>query len=318
MLELFSLACCEGISFRELTVEMLMIRLLKSLKLVILFFLPFNLLAQVKVLDSLTQLPIVGVTIAIDQRNASQITDEQGGFDLKMLNLNSDQSITFTSIGYQKKVLTAKNLLETTIVYLSPVTYALNEVNIKARKYRKHLVGGGMSLLHGSNSYGGYAYEEARYFPNEYNEGSKIVAVQYFVIKKQSFQKVTNVDLSNAFGVGIYEANADGSPGAPLLKDALVVMAKEHAKWFEVNLEQYDLPMPKYGFVVSFMVFPAAFYKAKDTKVNHTNFVAPVLAIKTYLRKSPDSWRKGLYPKSVWKRDTFSHFGIRAMVAEAK
>ncbi len=293
-------------------------RLLKPLKFIILFFLPLNLLAQVKVLDSLTKLPIVGVTIAVDQGNAVQITDDQGMFDFRKLNLKNDQSITFTSIGYQKKVCLAKNLLEATIIYLNPVTYALNEINIKARKYRKHLVGGGMSLLHGSNSYGDYAYEEARYFPNEYSEGSKIIAVQYFVVKKQSFQKVTNVDLSNAFGVGVYEANADGSPGAPLLKDALVVIAKEHAKWFEVNLEQYNLPMPKYGFVVSFIVFPAAFYKVNESKVNHTNFVAPVLAIKTYLRKSNDSWKKGLYPKSVWRRDTFSHFGIRAMVAEAK
>ena len=86
-----------------------------------------------------------------------------------------------------------------------------------------------------------------------------------------------------------------------LLLDALVVIAKKHADWFEVNLEQYNLPVPKYGFVVSF----------KD-------FVAPVLAIKTYLKKSTDSWERGLYNKNVWRKDTFSHFGIRARVAEAK
>ena len=122
---------------------------------------------------------------------------------------------------------------------------------------------------------------------------------------------------SNAFGVGVYEANEDGSPGKPLLQDVLVVMAKEHAKWFEVNLEQYNLPMPKHGFVVGFKVFPASFYGVKNTS-NHESFVAPVLAIKTYLKKSYDSWRRGLYTNSKWTKETFSHFGIRAMIAEAK
>ena len=175
-----------------------------------------------------------------------------------------------------------------------------------------------MSLLHGSNSYGSYAYEEARFFANEYKEKSKILAVQYFVIKKQSFQKKTNVDLSNAFGVRIYEANADGSPGKPILLDPLVVMAKKSGKWFNVNLKQYNIQVPKHGFVISYEIFSASFYGVKPDRVNFENFVAPVLAIKTYLRKSSDSWRKLSFPNLKWTRDERSHFAIRAMVAEAK
>jgi hypothetical protein len=287
-------------------------------KQLIFFVLPLSSLAQVKVIDSVTRLPVQAATISIDNINAIQITDDFGVFNLTSLNLTQEKSITISSIGYLKKVVLAKNLRAVDSIFLSPITYALKEVSVSSRKYRMHLIGGPMSLLHGSNSYVGYSFEEARFFPNEYGEHSKIVGVQYFVVKKQSFQKKTKVDLSNAFGVGLYEANADGSPGKPLLTEALVVMAKEHAKWFKVDLTQYNLLMPKYGFVVSFKVFAASFYGVKDKSIAYKDFVAPVLAIKTYLRKSDDSWRKNFYTNGKWSRDKHSHYGIRAMVAVTK
>ena len=289
----------------------------KLAKILVLLVVPINLLAQIKVIDSLSKLPLAGITISIDNINAVQITDDFGLIDLKKLNLESDKSIILTSIGYEKKIIKIKNLLDKEVILLQPVTYSLNEVSISSRKFKNHLVGGGMSLLHGSNS-GSYDKEEARFFPNEYNSNSKIIAVQYFVVKKDSFQKITHVNFINAFGVGIYEANKDGSPGKPLLLDALVVTAKKHADWFEVNLEQYNLPVPKYGFVVSFKVFSESFYGVTKNSYSYKDFVAPVLAIKTYLKKSTDSWERRLYNKNVWRKDTFSHFGIRARVAEAK
>lgn len=280
-------------------------------------FLPLQINAQIKVIDSLTKLPLQGVTLTVDNSTVVQITNEVGEFDVTAIKTGT--LLAFTSIGYQKRTIALNKISAVDSIFLTPVTYQLNEVSIGKKRYRNHLTGGKMSLFYGSNSYAGYSYEEARFFPNDnYNKGSKIIAVQYFVIKKQSFQKKFNVNLSNAFGVGVYEANADGSPGKPILLDALVVMAKAHAQWFEVNLEQYNLEMPKYGFVVGFKVFSALFYGVKDAKVNSDNFVAPTLAIKTYLKKSHDSWTRGLYAKSTWRRETFSHFGIRAMVAEAK
>ncbi len=294
---------------------------MKPLRLVVYLFLitaPLNLLAQIKVVDSLTKLPIIGVTISIANSNTVQITDEFGVIDLKKLNLTDDKSIILTSIGYEKKVVSSNYLAQNEVIFLNQVTYTLNEVRISAKNYRNHLVGGGMSLLHGSNSYGSYAYEEARFFANEYKEKSKILAVQYFVIKKQSFQKKTNVDLSNAFGVRIYEANVDGSPGKPLLVDPLVVTAKDHGKWFNVNLEQYDIEVPKYGFIIGYEIFSASFYGAKSNRVSAENFIAPVLAIKTFIRKSSDSWRRYRFTNSKWTRDPHSHFAIRAMVAEPK
>lgn len=289
----------------------------KFVKILIFTVLPINLYAQIKVIDSLSKLPLAGITVSIDNINAVQITDNFGLIDLKTLNLESDQSILLTSIGYEKKTLKVKNLLDNDVILLKPITYSLNEVSISSRKFKNHLVGGGMTLFHGSNS-GVYAKEEARFFPNEYNANSKIIAVQYFVIKKDSFQKITHVNFSNAFGVGIYEANEDGSPGKPLLLEPLVVTAKEHAKWFEVNLEQYNLQMPKYGFVVSFKIFSASFYGVKKNSFNYKDFEAPSVAVKTIIKKSTDSWQRGKYSKNIWTKDTFSHFGIRAMVAEAK
>lgn len=282
------------------------------------FNLSFKANSQIKIVDSLSKQPIVGATISIIDEGPTKITDHYGNFDFQGLSLDDDRSIAISSLGYSKLVLKFKKAKMNDTLYLKPAIYLLNEVSISTKKYSKHLVGGGMTLLHGDNHYGSYGYEEARFFPNDYKQESKIIAVQYFVVTKQPFQKKTKVDLNNAFGVGVYEANPDGSPGKPLLTEEVLVKADKHAKWVVVNLEQYNLPMPKYGFVVGFKILPASFYGQKNGFVKVEDFVAPLLAIKTYIKKSDDSWRRSLLRQQKWIKETHSHFGIRAMVAEAK
>ncbi|WP_113638164.1 hypothetical protein [Nubsella zeaxanthinifaciens] len=98
----------------------------------------------------------------------------------------------------------------------------------------------------------------------------------------------------------------------------LLVKAEKHAEWVVVNLEQYHLPVPEYGFVVGFKIFPASFYGQKNGFVKSEDMVTPKLAIKTYLRKSNDAWRRNLIRNSRWQKEDRSHFGIRAMIAEPK
>ncbi|MDQ8005080.1 MAG: carboxypeptidase-like regulatory domain-containing protein [Pedobacter sp.] len=294
---------------------------MKNLNIIYLLFLvglSFKAKSQIKIVDSLTKQPIVGATISIIDESPIKITDQYGNFDFQDLGLDDNRWIAISSLGYSKLVLQVKKAKISDTLRLKPAIYQLNEVSISTKKYSKHLVGGGMTLLHGDNHWGGYGYEEARFFPNDYKKDSKILAVQYFVVTKQPFQKKTKVDLNNAFGVGIYEANADGSPGKPLLTEEILVKAEKHAKWVTVNLEQYNLPMPKYGFVVGFKIFPASFYGEKNGFVKVEDFVAPLLAIKTYIKKSEDSWHRSLFKHHKWTKETHSHFGIRAMVAEAK
>lgn len=286
--------------------------------LLLFFSLTFKANSQIKIVDSLSRQPIVGATISIVDEGPIKITDQYGNFDLQGLSLDDDRWIAISSLGYSKLVLQFKKAKMNNTLHLRPAIYQLNEVSISSKKYSKHLIGGGMTLLHGDNHWGGYGYEEARFFPNDYKKDSKIIAVQYFVVTKQPFQRKTNVDLNNAFGVGVYEANPDGSPGKPLLTEDVLVKAEKHAKWVTVNLEQYNLPMPKYGFVVGFKIFPASFYGQKNGFVKVEDFVAPLLAIKTYIKKSNDSWRRSLIRQQKWIKETHSHFGIRTMVAEAK
>ncbi|MGE6218228.1 hypothetical protein ACQKCH_00275 [Nubsella zeaxanthinifaciens] len=282
------------------------------------FLFPFSSFAQIFVLDAASKLPIVNATISDGDQNVLKITDERGTFDLDEVKISQPKKLIITSIAYQKRNVDIGSLKNIDSIYLTPVVYDLKEVSITSKKYRKHLVGGGMTLMHGDNHYGTYGYEEARFFPNEYDKDSEIIAVQYFVVVKQPFQKKTKVDLNNVFGISVYEANADGSPGKPLLTEDILVKAEKHAEWVVVNLEQYHLPVPEYGFVVGFKIFPASFYVQKNGFVKSEDMVTPKLAIKTYLRKSNDAWRRNLIRNSRWQKEDRSHFGIRAMIAEPK
>jgi len=82
---------------------------------------PFCLFAQSQVLDSITKLPLVGITITASQTDMVQITDEKGFFDVAKLHLTADKLVALTAIGYQRKAVTMKHLTKGGAILLKPV-----------------------------------------------------------------------------------------------------------------------------------------------------------------------------------------------------
>jgi hypothetical protein len=85
-----------------------------------------------KVLSSETNSGIGFVNIGIVGKNVGTVSDESGNFIIWLDSIYNNDSLRFSMIGYKSKSLLVGNFKENTLkeVYLIPILYSLQEVNI--------------------------------------------------------------------------------------------------------------------------------------------------------------------------------------------
>lgn len=88
-----------------------------------------------EVRDSANKDPLAFTTLTVDGSNISTITNSNGEFLLKVLNKMMDGMLTITSLGYQSKTITLKDLNgENIIILMDESVTTLSEIKIKAPK----------------------------------------------------------------------------------------------------------------------------------------------------------------------------------------
>jgi hypothetical protein len=105
-----------------------------------------NLLSQSrkgKILSSETKSGIGYVNIAIAGKNTGTVSDGNGNFILDHLNVDENDSIRFSMIGYKSRLLSADQFSYDSIntVYLDPMIYSIREVKIKYHRLREVTLG---------------------------------------------------------------------------------------------------------------------------------------------------------------------------------
>ncbi len=81
-----------------------------------------------KVLDALSEAPVPWTNIGLSDGTSGTVSDEQGAFSLLIQQLND--TVVFSSIGYQTPRLTGRELLTKPQVRLTPATYSLPVVEV--------------------------------------------------------------------------------------------------------------------------------------------------------------------------------------------
>jgi hypothetical protein len=110
------------------------------------FFIPVFSSAQHlrKIIDSATGAPISFATVKVLNQPRGVIASENGVFDL---HLDPADSILISSVGFQEKIITAKEIKDS--ILLSPKFKTLAEITVKDKKYlRTVYLGKGVPVLH--------------------------------------------------------------------------------------------------------------------------------------------------------------------------
>ncbi|WP_299130498.1 hypothetical protein [uncultured Winogradskyella sp.] len=227
--------------------------------LLLLLFCPF-VNAQVTVLDSITKYPVSYATISFGNGQGLFADDEGQFYFTKTLYPDVD-SLFISALGFKNLKVSTKNLSNQLL--MQPQVDELDEVVIDIKPNRKFKVEKLKPYLD-DDYYNCWlptiASEIAVYFQKTSNKDQILTSVMFPIAlesKDWKKRKRSNSDkkkFSTLFKVNFY-ANNNGIPGNPLTYETIVFRATEtDGDFHKLNVEEFDLNIPKAGFFVSIQV----------------------------------------------------------------
>ncbi len=184
------------------------------------------------VLDASTKVPIPYVNIGVQKESLGTVSDNEGQFSLK--NIATEKVLTFSSIGYESLDLKVGEMSENASVELSPVTYEIGSIEVKATRFNGEEKRFGLQNKTRGPS---VAYGNPQL-------GTEIGAL--IGIDKPTYIKSANFVLNHAKGdslllrLKIYDYK-DGVIGENLLTENILIQEKQRKGVISVDMRPYNL-----------------------------------------------------------------------------
>ena len=229
---------------------------------VVLIVFVFNLsTSQTYIKDSETNYPVSYATISFGNGNGL-FADDEGLFIFNKKLYPDIDSLYISALGYKQLVIATTNLPKD--IKLIPDVNELDEVviNVKnKKKFKKEELKPYLDDDYYKCWLPTIESEIAVFFPNTDDRLKQLKSVKFPIAlesrdwKKRKRANSDKRSFSTLFKVQFYEANEQGLPGDVITYETIVFRATEKdGDYHELNVENYDLYMPKNGFFVSIQV----------------------------------------------------------------
>ena len=209
-------------------------KLLKSILVVLLFgnFAFAQIVIEGTILDATTKIPIPYVNIGVLNSSTGTVSNSQGVFQLQLKSI--DHQIAFSSIGYERFEINAKDLEQNNTIELVKKDYLIEEIKIEATKFAGEEKRFGVK----NKTRGGSISFAGKMLGTEIGTPIKIDRPTY--IKSANFVLNHADGDSMSFRVNIYEFK-DGKVGENLLKENILIKDKQRRGIITVDMTPYDL-----------------------------------------------------------------------------
>ncbi|MEM1123003.1 MAG: serine hydrolase [Bacteroidota bacterium] len=187
---------------------------------------------QGKILDAITQQPIEFVNIGIINNPIGTVSDESGKFSLKKV--PNGASIQFSSIGYESTTILATALTTNPTVYLQPVAYQTEMVNLNAQAFGPEQKIG--KEIKRKNTIWGLPF--SHYLGSEI--GTKIKINRETIIKSVHFGMHARSPDSILYRVNLYDFK-DGKAGKNLITQNVYAYTHEIADYGKIDLSHLNI-----------------------------------------------------------------------------
>lgn len=209
-------------------------------KLILLFLFTISATAQIKgvVKDSITKEPLAYVALVYEKTLIGTNTNEKGEFELPKNNAKT----IISCLGYQSDTL---QLSDNNKIFLTPKTHEIEEVVLRNRKNTSQIIVGEYHDSEIGFSNGGASQIWAKFIKNseEINKHPFINKIQF-----TSKSKVKNAKVKLRF----FSVNNLGNADSDLIFDEIIVTVKKGTHKNKVNLESYNITIPKEGIFIGF------------------------------------------------------------------
>lgn len=211
-------------------------------KLILLFLFTISATAQIKgvVKDSITKEPIAYAAIVDVINSTGTNSNEKGEFELSTKESNS--KITVSCLGYESKVISISGFNE---ILLKPKDETIQSVIISNKKMTSEIVVGEYKNSKMGFSNGGSNHVWAKYikFSDKVKKHPFIKEIEF-----TTRSRVKNAKLKLRF----YNADSLGKPNGDLIYDEIIITVKKGKNNNNINLEKYNILIPKEGIFIGF------------------------------------------------------------------
>lgn len=212
---------------------------------------PKNLTLNGLIVDSETHEPVPYATVQILPLNEGAVADGQGRFVIEIRRGQANDTLVFSSMGYERSMMAAGALSSTGFhkIYLDKKTIELNPVEVNANDFKTRKLGNG-GIATGSMYIDTHGQQTALFIDNEKAFEGKITEVRYYLSRKGNTE--------TPFRIRIYQKDTlHGKPGKDLLGQMVVLKPEKKSGWVAVDISEYNISIPVEGFFVAIEgVFP--------------------------------------------------------------
>ena len=216
--------------------------------------------SQIKVLDSISQSPVSYATVSFGNGQGI-FADDDGIFYFNKKLYPDVDSLFISSIGYKNLNLATENLPNQ--LFLKPQVDALDEVVLRSklnRKFKEETLKPYLDDDYYHCWLPTIESEIAVFFDKTLDQDQKLTSVTFpIALESKDWYKRKRAnsekkEFSTLFKVQFY-ANDNAKPGKALTYETIVFRATEkNGDSYELNVEDYDIYIPKDGFFVSLQV----------------------------------------------------------------
>jgi len=217
------------------------------------------------VIDSKTGEKLAYVHIGVPGKNIGVISNDIGEFQLGFFNIKEDESIIFSTIGYEDKSILKSNIKSNNLVVkLESKSYELNEVEVTARE-NKPIKLGRYKLT--KNTTGQSGIDEFG-FGGEWGIKITHTGENYYLEEINFHTKFNTVD-SVLYRMNVYEV-VNGIPGESKLQKAQFTKSYKKDKWISTNLLSHELYI-KEDIIVTFELVRIWYSKEGENYLFYTH-----------------------------------------------
>ena len=217
--------------------------------------------------DSIT--PVSYATVSLPGKQTGTVSDIDGWFEFELTNENLGDTLLFSFMGYQPVKIPVENYLvrKEKLIILNENVFEIPPAKISSRDFKKLTIGNDRNFPAGSLYMDTNGQQAALFVENDKNVDGKILAINYYLSSHG------NTDAP--FRVRLYTVDTtNGSPGADLLQQLIVVKPDIHRGWYAIDIRRFDIKVPENGFFIAMEgVFPNEydFYTGNEDFVDLTD-----------------------------------------------
>ena len=222
---------------------------------------------QFQIIDSDTRLPIPYAQVKLSDQLKGIISDFDGFFVLDST-FHSSDTLIFSCIGYEKRSVSVRELLETKVIELLPSAKNISEVVVTAKKTKFQLRNLGVRKKPGKASFADYAgtaengEEKAIWIPNDYSIRGELKSINVFV---------SDLGFPDAhFRIHVYECDPfETKPARELTSSNIIASGTQGNEWVTIDMSQEQITVGENGCFIGIEWFdsPKSIFH-KDTIVN--------------------------------------------------